>query len=153
MEDSSTREQAREILDTMLGYLGFMPTIDDDPTVDGVGFQVAGGETDKLIGDNGRTLDDLQYLLNRFLNIRHPDAGRVRLDIHFYRVQQESEMIEQIQTMAEAVRNGGQPITLRPMNSYDRRLVHNAFAEDPHLESWSPGGRDRLKRITIRPKR
>jgi len=51
------------------------------------------------------------------------------------------------------VRNSGRPIQTEPLNSYDRRLVHNAFKNDPDVTTWSPPDDARLKRITIKPLR
>ena len=55
--------------------------------------------------------------------------------------------------LAERVEAGGKPLKMRPLNAYYRRLVHNALVDDPDVESVSPGGDERLKRITLRPKK
>ena len=41
---------------------------------------------------------------------------------------------------------------LEPMNSYQRRIIHNAFKGDPDIETWSPADDARIKRITLRRK-
>ena len=41
---------------------------------------------------------------------------------------------------------------MKPLNSYDRRLVHNALVDDPDIVTESPRSQDRMKRITIRPR-
>jgi predicted RNA-binding protein Jag len=51
------------------------------------------------------------------------------------------------------VRNGSRPLQTEPLNSYDRRIIHHAFKEDPLIETWSPPGDDRVKRITLRLRR
>jgi len=58
-----------------------------------------------------------------------------------------------VQHLADAVRNSARPIQTEPMNSYDRRLVHNAFKDDPLIMTWSPKDDARLKRITLKPRR
>ena len=55
-----------------------------------------------------------------------------------------------IHQLADAVRVNGRPIETEPLNSYDRRLVHNAFRDDPNLATWSPHDDSRIKRITIK---
>jgi predicted RNA-binding protein Jag len=37
-----------------------------------------------------------------------------------------------------------------PLNSYDRRIVHNLFKDDPEIATWSPPDDLRVKRITIK---
>lgn len=143
-------EVAREILDTMLGYLGFVVDVRIEGTDGGRGLQVHTSEAELLVGRGGDRLDDIQYLLNRLLHVRLPDAPKVRVDVGHFRVMREDRMIEEIRSQAERVRTGGRPLKLQPMNAYYRRLVHNAFKDDPVLETWSPRDQSRLKRIVIR---
>jgi spoIIIJ-associated protein len=58
--------------------------------------------------------------------------------------------LHRIHQLAEAVREHSRPIQTEPLNSYDRRLVHNAFRDDPDLQTWSPQDESRIKRITIK---
>jgi spoIIIJ-associated protein len=51
--------------------------------------------------------------------------------------------------MADEVRRTGQPVVLPPMNSFDRRLVHQAFADDPEIGTLSEEGTARLKQMTL----
>jgi len=54
-----------------------------------------------------------------------------------------------VRELADQVRRTGKPIALAPMNSFDRRLVHQAFAEDPEIATQSEEGSARLKQITL----
>ena len=57
---------------------------------------------------------------------------------------------------ADRVRITGRSLQLEPMNSYERRLVHNAFKDDPDVATWSPSDSARIKQITLlkrQPKR
>lgn len=150
MSDSATLQTATEILDTMLGHLGFSATIHPDAAADGLGLQVECSESALLIGNNGDRLDDLQYLVNRLLREKDEDAPRVRVDVGHFRQQRESEMSEKIRTVAQRVIDTGRPVKLNPLNSYHRRIVHQALKEFPQVESQSPNDRARMKRITIR---
>ena len=62
---------AREILDTMLGHLGFVVDIQEIETETGKQLQVFTAENEALIGPHGETLEDLQFLLNRLIRIGH----------------------------------------------------------------------------------
>ena len=105
-----------------------------------------------MIGKHGDRLDDLQYLVNRILQKQMPDAPRVRLDCDRYRAQEEERLADQARSLAEKAKDSGQSVRMRPLNAYHRRIVHTALAEDDEIETISPGGSDRLKRIEIRPK-
>jgi spoIIIJ-associated protein len=50
------------------------------------------------------------------------------------------------------VKATGKVFKMRPLNAYYRRLVHNVLVDDSEVESVSPGGEERLKRIIIRPR-
>ena len=146
------REDARRILDTMLGHLGFYTTIEDEQTEEGPGLQILTDDSRLLIGRHGDRLDDIQFLLNRLLLQRHPDAPRFRVDIGHYRNQRETEMVEKITALAERVHETGKAVRLNPLNSYYRRIVHNTLKDHPHVESLSEDTKERLKRIIVRPR-
>lgn len=145
-------ETAHEILDTMLGYLGFAVTIQPDENHPGSGLQVLTSEPKPLIGRQGERLDDIQYLVNRLLQLRIPDAPRIWIDVDHYRATQEYRVIEEADRLAERVVATGSPARLAPMNSYFRRLIHHHFADHPEVKTWSPKDAAKVKRITLMPK-
>ncbi|MFY9985425.1 MAG: R3H domain-containing nucleic acid-binding protein [Chthoniobacterales bacterium] len=140
---------AKEILDTMLGHLGFVAEIQEIETESGIQLQVFTAEADALIGHNGETLEDLQFLLNRILQSRDRNAPRVQVDIGHWRAMRDDKLRQRIRQIADTVRLTGRPVKLEPMNSYDRRIVHNTLKDDPELMSFSPTDDARIKRITI----
>jgi len=147
-------ETATRILDTMLGHLGFTVTIEAQETHDGPCLQInpGVGESEAIIGHEGERLDDLQYLVNRILRRHKPDAIRVKVDCDHFRAIQEERLNEEVRSVAKRVKTTGKAFQMRPLNAYYRRLVHNVLVDDPEVSSHSPGGDDRLKRITISPK-
>ena len=140
----------QELLDTMLGYLDFAFDIQESAADDGtITLQVYTAEAERLIGPHGQTLEDLQFLLNRLLLSKDRHAPRVIVDVEHYRTMQQDSFLQKIRTLADQVRQTGRPVQLEPMNSYDRRLVHNAFKDDPQIKTFSPVDDARLKRITL----
>ncbi len=145
-------ETATRILDTMLGHLGFPVTIEVEDTHDGPCLQIHSSESEAIIGHDGDRLDDIQYLVNRILRRHIPDAERVKVDCGHYRAIQEDRLQEEVRSIARRVKTTGKSVQMRPLNAYYRRLVHNVLVEDTDVVSHSPGGDDRLKRITVSPK-
>ena len=140
----------QELLDTMLGYLDFAFDIQESAADDGtITLQVYTAEAERLIGPHGQTLEDLQFLLNRLLLSKDRHAPRVIVDVEHHRTMQQDSFLQKIRTLADQVRQTGRPVVLEPMNSYDRRLVHNAFKDDPQIKTFSPVDDARLKRITL----
>jgi len=145
-------ETATRILDTMLGHLGFTVSIEVQQTHDGPCLQITSSDSESIIGNDGDRLDDLQYLVNRILRRHIPDAERVKVDCGHFRSIQEDRLQEEVRSIAQRVKTSGKPFQMRPLNAYYRRLVHNVLVDDPEVVSHSPGGDDRLKRITVAPK-
>jgi spoIIIJ-associated protein len=142
----------KELLDTMLGHLDFAFEIKEIPSGSGVTLQIYTPEKERLIGRRGEVLEDLQLLLNRMITAKDPKAPRVTVDVEHYREMHDDELIARIKQMADIVRATGRSYQLEPMNSYQRRIVHNAFKDDPEIMTWSPPDEARIKRITLRKK-
>ncbi len=145
----TTSETARDIIDTLLGYLGFYVHIEETGTPEAPAFQLFADDSELLIGRDGERLEDIQYLVNRLLHTRVPDAPHVRLDIAHYRAIKEDQMLEHARRLALRVRRTGRPAKLPPMNSYQRRLIHNLFKDDADIKTWSPEDALRIKRVTL----
>ncbi len=143
---------AKDILDMMLGYLGFVCQIDEEPREGFLMLQVHTPEKERLIGRHGEILEDVQFLLNRIIQTRYPDEPRVQIDIEYYREMREDAIVQRAKQIAELVKKTGRPFHLDPMNSYDRRIIHNAFKDDPEIVTWSPPDEARIKRITLKKK-
>ncbi len=140
----------RETLDTMLGLLGFVCEIKEFEREHGLTLQVYTGEKDRLLGRNGALLEDIQTLLNRILQAADKTAPKVQVDIEHWREMKDDSLAHRVRQLAEIVRQTGRPYHLEPMNAYERRIVHNAFKDDPDIATWSPPDDARLKRITLR---
>jgi spoIIIJ-associated protein len=143
----------KEILDTILGYLGFFVEIQEQDRDGQLILQIITSEPQHLVGKREQVMDDLQYLVNRILQAQREDAPRIIVDVDHHRVMREDALVQKVRHMAESVRLSGQPVHTEPLNSYDRRLVHNAFLDDPDISTSSPKDQARLKRITIRRRR
>lgn len=146
----SDANQAEEVLDSILSKLGFEYSIEQEESEEGSVLQIRTEQGKYLIGRSGDRLDDIQYLVNRILQKKNPDADRVRIDCENYRVEQEQKLCESVLDAAAKVKETGKPQRLKPLNAYYRRIAHNAVVDDPEIESTSPGGNDRMKRITLR---
>jgi spoIIIJ-associated protein len=146
-------ESPKEILDTILGYLGFAFEIEEQERDGHAILQIYTHEAPLLIGRHDQTLDDIQYLVNRLLLAADPPGPRVVVDVEHHRDMRDDALIQKVQHLADAVRNSGRSMQTEPLNSYDRRIVHHAFKEDPLITTWSPPDDARVKKITLRLRR
>src|SRR4026208_1992145 len=140
----------KELLDDMLGFLGFVIEIQEQQNEAGnLVLQIYTEESRRLIGRDGETLEAMQFLLNRLLQTQAKRAPKVIVDCEHYRSMREDKIVQRVRELAERVRATGRSLQLEPMNSYERRLVHNAFKDDPDVATWSPSDSARIKQISL----
>jgi spoIIIJ-associated protein len=143
-------QQPAEILDTILGYLGFVATIEHEEHDGTPVLQILTHEPQRLIGRREEVMEDLQHLVNRLLLAQNPPAPRIIVDVQHHRAMRDDELVSKVKQLANVVRATGRPMQTAPLNSYDRRIVHNLFKYDAEIATWSPPEEARVKRITIR---
>ena len=153
MSVGTSPQGARELLENMLGHLGFSFTLEEEMRGEDAVLHVRMQNPSRLIGRDGETVDDLQFLLNRMLARADKPAGRVIVDVENFRKEQEAGLLAEIRGMVDRVRTSGETVELAPMNAYERRIIHQAFRDDPQVETVSPESPSRLKRIRVRPRR
>lgn len=146
--------QPKATLEEMLRLLGFQVTVEEQHFEDGLLLDVKTEDSGRLIGRQGQTLSDLQYLLNRHLFQQDQSSPKVMVDIGSYRAQARETLVKKAKEAAEKVRRWGDVVELEPLSAFDRRIVHNALKDDPAIETHSVEveGTDK-KAILLRPKR
>lgn len=92
-----------------------------------------------LIGKRGQTLDSLQYLANRVANKHQDGFVRVKLDTENYRARREETLKHLAKNIAHKVKRNRRPVSLEPMNPYERRIIHSALQSDPYVSTHSEG--------------
>ena len=118
-----------------------------------------------LIGQSGGNLQALQYvvklLAHRKIKALNPETEseessdrkmiRINLDINGYKKQREESLQELARGMAEQVLSSKNSVALRPMSSYERRIVHMEIAKHPELITESLGD-EPFRKIVIKMK-
>jgi spoIIIJ-associated protein len=144
---------AKPTLEKLLQMLGFNPAVEEHTLDDGLLLEVKADDAGRLIGRQGQTLSELQYILNRLLFRQDPAAPRVTVDVAGYRAQARDALVIKAKEAAEKVRRWGDIVELEPMNAFDRRVVHNALKDDPSVETHSIEVEGTIKKvILLRPK-
>jgi spoIIIJ-associated protein len=140
-------------LEEMLRHLGFDATVEEHSMEDGLLLDVKADDSGRLIGRQGQTLSDLQYLLNRMLFQQDTSVPKVTVDVGNYRSQARDALLKKAKDAAEKVRRWGDVVELEPLNAFERRIVHNALKDDPDVETHSVEVEGTSKKaILLRPK-
>jgi spoIIIJ-associated protein len=145
--------QSKVILEKILGTLGFPATVEEHKLGDDLILDVKTEESGRLIGRQGQTLADLQYIVNRIQFQQDQSAPKVMVDVGGYRSQAQEELVKKAQAAAEKVRRWGDAVELEPLSAFDRRIVHQALKNDPDIETQSVevDGTEK-KALILRPK-
>ncbi|MDH7502609.1 MAG: KH domain-containing protein [Verrucomicrobiota bacterium] len=145
---------ARALTEEFVKLLGFEATVTEQHIQDGVLIDIQCDDPGRLIGRQGQTLSQLQYLINRMIYQKDPTASKVTLDVGNYRANAREALITKAKEAAEKVRRWGDIVELEPMNAFDRRIVHNTLKDDPTVETHSVAVEGTTKKaILLRPKR
>ena len=143
----------RATLQQLLELLGFVTTVEEHRLEDGLLLDVKTEDSGRLIGRQGQTLSDLQYITNRMLFQQDPTLPKVTVDVGNYRAQARDALVKKAKDAAEKVRRWGDVVELEPLSAFDRRIIHQALKDDPAIETHSVEveGTDK-KAILLRPK-
>ena len=100
---------------------------------------LSGAEMGLLIGKRGQTLDSLQYLVSLVVNKESEEYLRVKLDTENYRERRKETLETLAKNIAYKVKRTRRPVSLEPMNPYERRIIHSALQNDKYVFTKSEG--------------
>lgn len=107
-----------------------------------------GEEIGILIGKRGQTLDSLQYLVSLVVNRGQADYIRVKLDTENYRQRRKETLENLAKNIAYKVKRTKRPVSLEPMNPYERRIIHSALQNDRYVTTHSEG-EEPFRRVVV----
>ena len=138
---NDTVDNIREFLENVFSAMNMDVTIDIKKAEDDKVYEVelSGKEMGLLIGKRGQTLDSLQYLTNLAVN-KHSDGYiKVKLDTEDYRQRRKDTLENLAKNIAYKVKRTKRPVSLEPMNPFERRVIHSALQGDRYVETHSEG--------------
>ena len=114
-------------------------TIDYDEDSRVMNIDFSGDEMGILIGKRGQTLDSLQYLISLVVNNESDSYIKVKVDTEDYRERRKQTLENLAKNLSYKVKRTRRPVTLEPMNPYERRIIHSALQNDRYVETHSEG--------------
>ena len=100
---------------------------------------ILGDDMGVLIGKRGQTLDSLQYLVSLVVNKQTNGYIRVKVDTENYRERRKATLENLAKNIAFKVKRTRRPVSLEPMNPYERRIIHSALQNDKYVTTHSEG--------------
>jgi spoIIIJ-associated protein len=117
-----------------------------------VKLSIDGDKSGLLIGRKGRTLDALQFIVNKIVSKNLDRKVQVIIDSENYRRRRKDYLIQMALDMGEKARKSKKPMTTGLLNPHDRRIVHIALKDQQQLTTTSRG-EGMLKKVVIIPSR
>ncbi|MFW6068629.1 MAG: RNA-binding cell elongation regulator Jag/EloR [Chloroflexota bacterium] len=157
--DEETVRVAREIVTNLLQKMGYEEAtvrLERSEPDDRTGrvmtvLHVEGENLSGLIGPHGETLNDFQYVARLMAGHALRRRADFLVDVDGYRSQRKESLRSLAKRMATKAVERGSPVTLEPMSSYDRRLVHIALRDHDEVYTSSVGeGSNRRVRIYLK---
>ena len=101
--------------------------------------ELKGDDMGILIGKRGQTLDSLQYLTNLAINKHSDEYYKVKIDTEDYRKRRKETLENLAKNIAYKVKRTKRPVSLEPMNPFERRIIHSALQNDRYVTTHSEG--------------
>lgn len=145
-------EMAKDALQTITSYIVTDATVTLTNTSDTVKLTVEGDNSALLIGKHGKTLDALQYIVQKIVYKENKIRKRIIVDAEGYRQRRKESLTHLALRLGEKVKRSGKPATISPMNAYDRRIIHIALKDEARVKTQSMGSGP-LRKLVIYPQK
>jgi len=137
-------------ISNLLNKIGISYALEFQEGADGAWFIVRTDDSALLIGESGKNLAALNHIVRRILEKTTAAQENFLIDINDYNKKRIEEIKDLARMHAQRVRYFKKDVEMRPMNAYERRIVHTVLQEYPDIKTESSGaGTER--RVVIKP--
>ncbi|MBO5523839.1 MAG: protein jag [Roseburia sp.] len=137
----TVEDDTREFLTKVFAAMGLEVEIMIEKPEDSnvVSVELKGNDMGVLIGKRGQTLDSLQYLTNLAVNRNAESFVKVKIDTEDYRKRRRETLENLARNIAYKVKRTKRPVSLEPMNPFERRVIHSTLQNDKFVTTHSEG--------------
>lgn len=135
--DENVVEFLSSIFDAMKMEVEILVAVNEEEHI--IEVELKGDDMGILIGKRGQTLDSLQYLTNLAINKHSDEYYKVKIDTEDYRKRRKETLENLAKNIAYKVKRTKRPVSLEPMNPFERRIIHSALQNDSYVTTHSEG--------------
>ena len=135
--EGSVRDFLSQVFAAMQMEVEILVKVDEEEKL--IDVELKGAEMGLLIGKRGQTLDSLQYLTNLAVNKHSENYYKVKVDTEDYRKRRKETLENLAKNIAYKVKRTKRPVSLEPMNPFERRVIHSALQNDRYVTTHSEG--------------
>ncbi len=149
-KEASVTDVAKQFLKEVFEAMNLAVVIeaDYDEAEKNLDIDISGEEMGVLIGKRGKTLDSLKYLVSLVVNKDKEDYIRVKVDTENYRQRRKETLENLAKNISFKVKRTKRPVSLEPMNPYERRIIHSALQNDRYVTTHSEG-EEPFRRVVV----
>ena len=147
---NTPEDYAKKFLADLADYLGLTLTITVITSSDRVIFTIDSSDEEAIIGKDGEVLDALQYLTRLAIAKKYKQNLKLLIDVNGFREKRKKEIIAMARRLADKVKRGGRPIKTKPLNPYERRIIHTLFKNSNDITTTSEGD-GHTKKMVLAP--
>ena len=140
----------KEFLEKVFAAMNMEVNVSVSTNEEEMNIDLSGSDMGVLIGKRGQTLDSLQYLTSLVVNKGQKDYIRVKVDTENYRERRKETLENLAKNLAYKAKRTKRPVSLEPMNPYERRIIHSALQNDKYVTTHSEG-EDPYRKVVIVP--
>ncbi|GMV32188.1 MAG: KH domain-containing protein [Chloroflexi bacterium CFX1] len=148
---------AEEVISKLIHHMGLKAQVSahfdeaDDGDHRAIQVDVRGEDLSALIGRRAETLAALQHVASLIVGKQTQQWAQVVVDVEGYRARREKQIRQLANRMADQVTKTGRKVTMEPMPSSERRIVHIELRGHPAVKTES-AGEDPYRKVVILPK-
>jgi spoIIIJ-associated protein len=150
--DENDLAVAKEALEKLLGLIPIEAAVAAAQSNGRITLSIEGDGSGLLIGRRGRTLDALQYIVNKIANKALQKHLQILVDSENYRQRRSETLTQMARKMGDKAKKSKKSVATNLLNPHERRIVHLTLRDDQEVDTRSRG-EGVLKKVVIIPKR
>jgi spoIIIJ-associated protein len=147
---NNPEDYGKKFLTELADFLGVTMTINVTSTDDRVVFDVDSSDEEAIIGKDGEILEAIQHIVRLAIAKKYKQNLKLLLDVNGFREKRKKEIIIMARRLADKVKRGGRPIKTKPLNPYERRIIHTLFKNSNDITTMSEGD-GHTKKMVLAP--
>jgi len=147
---NTPEEYGKRFLTDVAALYGVAVRIEVTSQNDRVLFSMETADEEALLGEDGEVLEALQHLVKLAIAKRYKENPKLLLDVNGFRERRKKTIIVMAKKLADRVRKEGKPVRTKPLNPYERRIIHTLFKDNNRITTHSEG-EGHTKQVVISP--
>jgi spoIIIJ-associated protein len=147
---NSPEDYGKRFLTDIANFLGISLEVRISAANERMLFVLESDDEETLAGKEGEVLEALQHLVRLAIAKKFKENLKLLLDINDFRERRRKEIIVMAKRLADKVKKSRKPIKTKPLNPYERRIIHTLFKSSRGISTSSEGD-GHTKRVIISP--